>query len=94
MQKDSHKKTSTRVLLTIPTDLLKRVDQAATQDYTSRSDIVRTALLWYLHPDGGRAFEQLGPNEIYDIVKQRQAIKGTKKLLKDANMKDRSRTNL
>lgn len=79
------KKTSTRVMLTIPAQLLERVDKAATEDYTSRSDVIRSALLWYLRPEG-RVTDQLGPNEVYDLVKARKAKRGIKKMLRDAGM--------
>ena len=81
--------TSTRVMLTIPTQLLERVDKAASEDYTSRSDVIRSALLWYLRPEG-RVTDQLGPNEIYDLVKARKAKRGIKKMLRDAGMTSRS----
>ncbi|HZL07617.1 MAG TPA: ribbon-helix-helix domain-containing protein [Candidatus Dormibacteraeota bacterium] len=36
-----------RINLTIADDLLKRLDEVAKNDYTSRSDIIRQAILFY-----------------------------------------------
>lgn len=37
-----------RVNITIPDNLLLQVDEMATKDYTTRSDIIRQAVLFYM----------------------------------------------
>lgn len=70
-----------RINLTIPKSLLETVDEAAVQDYTTRSDIIRIALLWYLRPQG-RDLDQADPEVIIKVLKRRQARAGLNKLLK------------
>jgi len=45
------KTSSKTVNITVPSELLKRVDALAKRDYTSRSDIIRQALLDKLRTD-------------------------------------------
>lgn len=77
---------SVRTNITIAKPLLTLVDEAAQKEYTTRSDIIRTALLWYLRPQG-RELERLDPEEIYKLLRQRHLKAGIKKMLKD-NEKD------
>ena len=41
-----------RMMISIPPGLMKLVDKAAAEDFTTRSDIIRAALVWYLRPEG------------------------------------------
>ena len=78
----SEESISVRINLTIPRPLLERVDQAATQDYTNRSEIIRQALLWYLRPQG-RELDQTNPKVILATLKRRDAQTKLRKMLKD-----------
>ena len=51
------KKTMCRVLITIPDELLAITDEAARKDYSSRSGVIRAALLSYLCPQDGKYSE-------------------------------------
>jgi|GEM_PF-3475781 len=73
---------STRINLTISKALLEQVDQAAAQDYTNRSDIIRQALLWYLRPQG-RELDQVDPKLILATLKRRDAQAKLRKMIKD-----------
>lgn len=56
------------------------VDKAAKEDFTTRSDIMRTALLWYLRPQG-RELQQVEPDVIYKTLQHRKARLGLRKML-------------
>ncbi|HVW22900.1 MAG TPA: ribbon-helix-helix protein, CopG family [Candidatus Saccharimonadales bacterium] len=75
----SKKLASQRITLTINTALLDRVDQAAEQEYTTRSDIIRIALLWYLQP---HEFAHADIEEVFKTLHQRKMRAGLKKYLK------------
>jgi metal-responsive CopG/Arc/MetJ family transcriptional regulator len=81
-RRKSEESVSVRINLTISKPLLERVDQAAIQDYTNRSDIIRAALLWYLRPQG-RELDQTDPKAILATLKQRDAQAKLRKMLKD-----------
>lgn len=66
------KSDSTRINLTISPRLLQHLDEAADKDYTTRSEIIRQALLWYLRPQG-RDLDQQDPEVILKVLKQRHA---------------------
>jgi metal-responsive CopG/Arc/MetJ family transcriptional regulator len=71
-----------RITLTISEGLLELVDEAAEKEYASRSDVIRTALLWYLRPQG-RDLAQTDPEVIFQVLKQRRARAAIRKLAKD-----------
>lgn len=71
-----------RISLSISTGLLEMVDEAAEEDFTTRSDIIRAALLWYLRPQG-RELKQVDPKVIVETLKRRQAIVEMRKITKD-----------
>ncbi|HMH31134.1 MAG TPA: ribbon-helix-helix protein, CopG family [Methylomirabilota bacterium] len=73
-----------RISLTISEHLLGRLDKAAKQDYTSRSDIIRIALLWYLRPQG-RELGQVDPDIILKTLKRRQAMAKLNKTIKETD---------
>ena len=81
-RRKSEESVSVRINLTISKPLLEQVDQAATQDYTNRSDIIRAALLWYLRSQG-RELDQTDPKAILATLKQRDAQTQLRKMLKD-----------
>ncbi len=63
-----------RVNLTISRKLLKQVDSAAEQDFTSRSDIIRAALLSYLRSAGrtGLDLELTDPDVLLKTLQTRK----------------------
>lgn len=81
-RRNSRKGRMKQIAISIPNDLLKQVDEAAKQDYTSRSDIIRIALLWYLRPQG-RDLAKLSPEEIYKILNNRRMRAYFNKIKKD-----------
>ncbi len=76
---------SVRVNITISKALLKRVDEAARQDYTSRSDLIRQSLLWYLRPQG-RDLDQANPEVIVRALQQRKARAELNRIAKDLDL--------
>lgn len=74
-----------RFNLTMSKPLLDRVDKAAQQDYTTRSDIIREALLWYLRPQG-RDFDKADLDTLFEALKHRRAQAGMRKMLKELGM--------
>lgn len=74
-----------RINISINDGLLSMVDEAAIKDFTTRSDIIRTALLWYLRPQG-RELNQVDPDEIYKTLKNRKDRASMKKMFKDLGM--------
>jgi len=61
---------TTKITLTINKVLLERVDAAATSDYTTRSDVIRQALVDYLR-DYERACGDLEPEAALRVLRQR-----------------------
>ena len=76
----SHKAKMTRINLSISQGLIDMVDKAAAKDFTNRSDIIRTAILWYLRPQG-RELDQTDPDVILKTLERRRAIAGMNKLM-------------
>ncbi len=56
----THKVAATRIMISVPQGLFEKIDKAAEEDFTSRSDMIRMAVLWYLRPQG-RDFDQTDP---------------------------------
>jgi metal-responsive CopG/Arc/MetJ family transcriptional regulator len=73
---------TTRINISISKQLLHDIDKAAKQDYTTRSDIIRIAALWYLRPQG-RELDKLDPETIYNVLRQRHMRAGVNKMVKD-----------
>ncbi len=71
-----------RIAISIPEGLLGLTDRAAEEDFTSRSDIIRAALVWYLQPQG-RQLKQVDPEEILKTLKRRKELIANRQLLKD-----------
>ncbi len=74
-----------QINLTIATGLLQQVDIAAEKDYTTRSDLIRTALLWYLRPQG-RDLDQTDPEVILKTLQHRHSQVQMRKMIKDVNI--------
>ncbi|HEX7633108.1 MAG TPA: ribbon-helix-helix domain-containing protein [Candidatus Saccharimonadales bacterium] len=77
-----HTAKATRIQLTLPAGLLKLVDQAAEEDFTTRSDMIRMAILWYLRPQG-RELNQADPEEILKTLQHRKTRVAVKKMLRE-----------
>jgi metal-responsive CopG/Arc/MetJ family transcriptional regulator len=60
-----------RINISIPDGLLALIDEAAAKDFTSRSDIIRVAVLWYLRPQG-RDLDQADPEVILKTLQHRK----------------------
>lgn len=69
------RKLANKVTITIPADLLVLTDETADKEMTSRSDIIRLALLEYLRSHAGEQslslLQQSGPTEV-QLNKMRQ----------------------
>ena len=76
----THKQKMGRVTISISEGLLDMVDEAAEKDYTTRSDIIRMAVLWYLRPQG-RDLAEADPDTILKTLQHRKARAGFKKML-------------
>ncbi|HEX7259571.1 MAG TPA: ribbon-helix-helix domain-containing protein [Candidatus Saccharimonadia bacterium] len=74
---------SVRFNVSMQVELLNRLDDAARQEYTTRSDLIRTAVLWYLRPQGPE-LDRTDPDLIVKTLQQRKLRAGVKKMLKDA----------
>lgn len=70
-----------RINLSISEGLLELVDEAAAQDYTTRSDIIRMAILWYLRPQG-RDLNQADPDVILKTLQHRKAKAAMKDIMR------------
>jgi len=81
-KRQTHKAKTGRIMITIPDGLLDMVDKAAQEDYTTRSDVIRMAILWYLRPQG-RDLAQADPDTILKTLQHRKARVGIKKMLED-----------
>ncbi len=68
-----------RFNITMPPELLKHLDEAARKDYTTRSSIIRMAVLWYLRP-AGMELNQADPDIILKALKNRQLHNSLKNL--------------
>lgn len=63
-----------RVNLSLPIGLVEMADKAAEEDFTSRSDIIRAALLWYLRPQG-RGFEDTDADALLKTLQRRKMLR-------------------
>lgn len=86
-QYHTHKLPMERISLSIAPELLKIIDQAATKDYTTRSDIIRMAVLWYLRPQG-RELDQADPDAVLKTLQHRKSRADIKKMLDDIDKFD------
>lgn len=84
-QRRSYKTAATRLTISLPQGLLELVDQAAKADFTTRSDIIRIALLWYLRPQG-RDLAETDPEAIFKTLKHRRSMATLRAMLKDQEL--------
>lgn len=77
----SYKKVQVHIRL--PRGILAMLDEAAQKDLTSRSDIIRMAILWYLRPQG-RDLERFDPEEILKVLQHRQSRAAMREIIKNA----------
>ncbi len=77
-----HKQKMQRINLSISEGLLEIVDEEAKRDFTTRSDIIRTALLWYLRPQG-RELNQADPDVILSTLQRKRARVAVNKMIRD-----------
>ncbi len=82
-----HGQPMLRFNICLPQGLVDLIDEAAAQDYTTRSDMIRTAVLWYLRPQG-RQLDQADPGAILKTLEHRQALKGLKDMVQDLDIDD------
>ena len=78
----THKRPMVRLMVSIPDGLLAMVDKAAAEDFATRSDIIRIALLWYLRPQGCD-FMQFDPEEVYKTLIHRKQTAAFREMTKD-----------
>jgi metal-responsive CopG/Arc/MetJ family transcriptional regulator len=69
-------------MLTIPAALLQRVDATVERDYTTRSDVIRQALLDYLR-QLERASGELDIEEAIKILRRKQGMAYLNKMIKN-----------
>ncbi|MEK7594148.1 MAG: ribbon-helix-helix domain-containing protein [Patescibacteria group bacterium] len=84
-KRTQHKQTMGRINLSIPEGLLELVDKEAERAFTTRSDIMRTALLWYLKPQG-RELNQTDPEIILKTLQQQHTKVAVRKMLLDQDV--------
>ncbi|HEX4774667.1 MAG TPA: ribbon-helix-helix domain-containing protein [Candidatus Saccharimonadales bacterium] len=78
----SHKLATAQINLRINEHFLSRIDEAVKQDCTSRSELIRIAIFWYLMPHH-RNFEQSQEDYIFETIKHRKAIASSNKWFKE-----------
>jgi metal-responsive CopG/Arc/MetJ family transcriptional regulator len=76
----THKAKMRRVTISINDGLLDMIDKAAEKDFTTRSDIIRMAVLWYLRPQG-RDLAEVDTDTILKTLQHRKARAGVKKMM-------------
>lgn len=81
-KRKSYKAKMRRINISINDGLLDMVDQAAEKDFTTRSDVIRSALLWYLRPQG-RDLNQADPAMVLKTLQHRKTSAGLKKMIQD-----------
>jgi metal-responsive CopG/Arc/MetJ family transcriptional regulator len=74
-----------RLMISLQPGLIKLLDEAAKKDFTTRSGVVRTALLWYLKP---HEFAHADPDEVLKTLKRRQDLAALRRELADNRDQD------
>jgi metal-responsive CopG/Arc/MetJ family transcriptional regulator len=77
-----------KITLTIPRQLLERVDTTAQRDYSSRSDVIRQALVDYLR-QYELATAGLEPEAALKIVRRHMSMASFNKMLKETTLDER-----
>ncbi|HEX5744484.1 MAG TPA: ribbon-helix-helix domain-containing protein [Candidatus Saccharimonadales bacterium] len=75
-----------RITISIQSGLLDIVDKAAEEDFTTRSDIIRAAILWYLRPHG-RELAQTDPETVLKTLQHRRARAAMKDIIREMKRK-------
>ena len=73
-----------RVNISMSKQLLELIDKEAGCDFTTRSDIIRIATLWYLRPQG-RELRQTDPETILRTLQDQRRKQGINLLLRGNN---------
>jgi metal-responsive CopG/Arc/MetJ family transcriptional regulator len=81
-RKNTSKLGSVKITLTIPELLLGDVDNTAKLDYTTRSDVIRQALVDYIR-QYKRACGEMEPEEALKVLKRRLGMAYFNKTLKE-----------
>ena len=76
-----------RLNISMSPQLITLIDEAAEQDFTTRSELIRTALLWYLRPQG-RELAQADPEIILKTLKRRQLQVEMNRTKQDIDIQD------
>lgn len=71
-----------QINLRIDRHFLSRIDEAAIQDCTTRSELIRTAIQWYLIPQN-RSLEQNDQDYIFETIKHRRAVASSNRWFKE-----------
>ena len=77
-----HRAPMTRINLSISQNVLEMVDTAAKHDFTTRSDVIRMAILWYLRPQG-RDFAEADADEILHMLQRRKFKAALRKSIRE-----------
>jgi metal-responsive CopG/Arc/MetJ family transcriptional regulator len=72
-----------RVTINMPENLLKKVDGIANEDYTSRSNIIRQAVLFYIRSNAS-ALSKEDVDSLFRNMKSRQLRTHLNKALRNA----------
>jgi metal-responsive CopG/Arc/MetJ family transcriptional regulator len=80
--RQSHKPRMQRIDLRINKELLLFIDGTAKQESTTRSELIRTAIYWYLMPQH-RDASQSKEEYIFETLKHRRQLAASRKWLKD-----------
>lgn len=83
----THKAPMIRINISIQQGLLDKIDEVARQDYTTRSDIIRMALLWYTRPQG-RELKEVDQDEILKTLQRRKQMRQSRKVRLDGFFDD------
>jgi hypothetical protein len=78
---------SVRVMISLPPGLLETLDEAAAKDATTRSGLIRMALIWYLRPQG-RELDQTDPEQIEQVLRVRRLSRALNTLKKDLDAQE------
>jgi metal-responsive CopG/Arc/MetJ family transcriptional regulator len=81
----THKVPALRINLSLPEGLIRMIDDAADKDFTSRSDIIRVAVLWYLRPQG-RDLADTDQDEILRTLQHRKLRVAVNKMAEDVRV--------
>lgn len=73
-----HYQNFARINISMSQQLIDEIDKIAEDEYTTRSDIIRTAVLWYIRPQG-RQLKNASPEQILRTLQRRMVMKQNNK---------------